>query len=337
MSNATQIVTMLLGVFSSSAGFRLAGLVAATVVVIVVGYLIARRRRALPSDPESDLTVLSDAQSFTPPMRVKGAAGWDSSRMRLGSDVMAMRTHGQKQPLLWVASDSDTGLNRDHNEDALLIDIKIGLLMVADGIGGSQAGEVASSLATKVIAQYVEEHFWNEQIQDVLYKAVINANQRIYERAAENPTLTGMGTTIVAALCTSDTLYIVHLGDSRAYFINHSSIRQITNDHTIVAALILKGQLTKEEALVHPKRHVITKWLGSQEALKPELNIVAWDRGDYLLLCTDGLTDMVDDPTIKAIVIDAEKSLNTKCQNLIAAANERGGLDNITVVLACHS
>jgi protein phosphatase len=243
----------------------------------------------------------------------------------------------QLQPLLWVASGSDTGLNRDHNEDALLVDIESGLLLVADGVGGSQAGEIASRLAAEFIALYVKQHLQDMHLQDVLREAVLNANGRIHDAATENPAWMGMGSTVVAALCSSDTLYVVHEGDSRAYLINSSAMQRITRDNTVVAELIEKGMLTPDEARVHPERHVVTKSLGTPQPFEPELSFVSWGAGDYLLLCSDGLTDMIDDFAIKAIITDPEKMLEAKCESLIEAANQRGGADNITVVLAYHS
>ena len=235
---------------------------------------------------------------------------------------------------MWVASKTDPGVTRDHNEDALLVDTGAGLLLVADGVGGNRAGEVASSLAAELIAQYINEHLKDEHIENLLRESVISANQGIRERAAKNPAWAGMGSTVVAALCSSDLLYVVHVGDSRAYLINNSVMHQITRDHTIVEELIELGQLTQEEALIHPERHVITKSLGSKRPLEPELDFVSWKAGNYLLLCSDGLTDMVDDVAINAIVVDADITLEQKCLSLVQAANQHGGEDNITVVLA---
>jgi PPM family protein phosphatase len=312
--------------------------VAAIAFIVTVLFLFTQQRRALLSNQRRDSAAsasapaLANVQSFVPPLRAEDTVDLETVKRPESSDFEALAA-----PLLWVASDSDMGLSRDHNEDALLVDVETGLLLVADGVGGSQAGEIASSLAAEFIGHYVKQHVQDMSPKDVLLEAVLDANRRIHERAAENPKWTGMGSTIVAALCSSRTLYVVHEGDSRAYLTTCSAIQRITRDNTVVEELIEKGLLTPDEARFHPERHVVTKSLGTPQPFEPELNFVSWGTGEYLLLCSDGLTDMVDDFAIKAIVTDPEKTLEAKCESLIDAANQRGGVDNITVVLAYHS
>lgn len=327
------------GPISRNALLLVIGLVVAAVAIIVIVFLLTRRRRALRRSKRRELiasvsappTASVSAQFFVPAVRAIAEPESPRSERLDGAHKLP---YAPDQPLVWVASKTDPGVTRDHNEDALLVDTGAGLLLVADGVGGNRAGEVASSLAAELIAQYINEHLKDEHIENLLRESVISANQGIRERAAKNPAWAGMGSTVVAALCSSDLLYVVHVGDSRAYLINNSVMHQITRDHTIVEELIELGQLTQEEALIHPERHVITKSLGSKRPLEPELDFVSWKAGNYLLLCSDGLTDMVDDVAINAIVVDADITLEQKCLSLVQAANQHGGEDNITVVLA---
>ena len=329
------------GPISGSTFFLVIGLVVAAVAIIVIVFLLAQRRRALRRSERRELTAAVSApptaavsaQFFVP--AVRAIAEPQSPRTRSERLEGAHKLpYASGQPLVWVASKTDPGVTRDHNEDALLVDTATGLLLVADGVGGNRAGDVASSLAAELIAQHISEHLKDENFENLLRESVIIANQGIRERAAKNPAWAGMGSTVVAAICSSDLLYVVHVGDSRAYLINNSVMHQITRDHTVVEELIEHGQLTQEEALIHPDRHVITKSLGSKRPLEPELDFVSWKAGNYLLLCSDGLTDMVDDVAINAMVVDADMTLEQKCLSLVQAANQHGGKDNITVVLA---
>jgi protein phosphatase len=339
-SNATGIAYQLQGPTDGISGNAILVLVvvAAVAFILAVVFLFTQHRRALLSNQKrnsaalANVPALASAQSFTPPLRREDTVDLETVTRPESSDLAALAA-----PLLWVASGSDTGLQRDHNEDALQVDVETGLLLVADGVGGSQAGEIASSLAAEFIGHYVKQHVQDMSPKDVLLEAVLDANRRIHERATENPEWTGMGSTIVAALCSSRTLYVVHEGDSRACLITSSAIQRITRDNTVVEELVEKGLLTPDEARLHPERHVVTKSLGTPQPFEPELNFVSWGAGDYLLLCSDGLTDMVDDFAIMAIVTDPEKTLKAKCESLIDAANQGGGVDNITVVLAYHS
>ncbi|MGZ4847218.1 MAG: Stp1/IreP family PP2C-type Ser/Thr phosphatase [Halobacteriota archaeon] len=315
-------------------------LLALVVVFCVVASIVsarARAKRAPPPDRRRDVATVSSVQSFVPLAGARDTVAVQRPDIQSGRAERAETLlYTQDRPLVWAASATDLGLTRDHNEDAYLVDPTVGLLLVADGVGGGQAGEVASSIAVEVIGRHVKEHVADDGIENVLREAVIGADQAIRERATENVALTGMGSTVVAALCGSDTLYIVHAGDSRAYLINGHATKQITHDDSIVAQLVARGELTQDEARVHPERHVITKSLGGQRPVTPELDFVPWKTGDYVLLCSDGLTDMIDDTAINAIVTDADTTVEGKCQRLVRAANQQGGRDNITVVLAYH-
>lgn len=341
-SNATSITHHLQGLSDGISGNAMLALAVVTAVVSILAaaFLFTRRRRALlsnrrrHSEVSARVPALVSVQSFTAPTRAEDTVDLDTIKRPESSDIAALPA---QQQLLWVASGSDTGLNRDHNEDAFLIDVETGILLVADGVGGGQAGEIASRLAAEFVAHYVKRHLQDMHLKDVLREAVVETNQCIYQKAQENPAWTGMGSTVVAALCSSHTLHVVHEGDSRAYLITRSAIQRITHDNTVVEELVEKGLLTPDEARLHPERHIVTKSLGTPQPFEPELNFVSWGAGDYLLLCSDGLTDMIDDFAIKAIVTDLEKTLEVKCESLIDTANQRGGVDNITVVLAYHS
>lgn len=229
---------------------------------------------------------------------------------------------------------SDKGKRRGNNEDAFLINKKIALLIVADGIGGHQAGEVASRLAVKIMDTYIKEHIGGKKIPEVLYDAIIQTNHVVYTKAKEDKALSGMGTTIVVALYEKEKIHIAHIGDSRAYLITKKDIIQLTQDHSVAAELVRMGTITPEDEKHHPNRHIITRSIGNRPEIEPEINTFSWEKGDYLLLCTDGLTDMVDDQSIKRIITKNKQKLEKKAQELINLANNNGGKDNITLILA---
>lgn len=231
---------------------------------------------------------------------------------------------------------SDLGKVRETNEDNLYVDKEVGLFIVADGMGGHRAGEVASEMAVRVISSVIKEKVSEadkKNIFSVIKKSISIANDEIYRKSRENPNLNGMGTTTVLALLNKNKFYIGNIGDSRAYLIRNSKITQLTEDHSLVADLVKTGQITKEEARVHPRRNVITRALGTREDIKADIKSINIKEGDYILLCTDGLTDMLRDEEIRDIILSPKNSIQGKCRELINKANEKGGRDNITVVL----
>jgi len=228
---------------------------------------------------------------------------------------------------------TDVGKVREINEDSLFVDEDTGLFIVADGMGGHQAGEVASEMAVKAISLSIKENLSNNnKILSMIKDSISRANNEIFNKSIKNPQLNGMGTTVVIGLLNKRKFYIANVGDSRAYVIRDNPIKQLTEDHSLVANLVKTGQITTEEAKVHPKRNIITKALGTAEEVKPDITSINIKKGDYILLCTDGLTDMLRDEDIKEIVLSS-KETDEKCKALIALANEKGGRDNITVVL----
>jgi PPM family protein phosphatase len=236
-----------------------------------------------------------------------------------------------------VAAKSDRGRVRPNNEDSLWVDERLGLLIVADGMGGHAGGEVASALAIEEVAAYVGRHVTGsepaEQTAASLHGAIRAADEAIWANASSNRLLRGMGTTVVLALCQGDQLHIAHVGDSRAYLMRQGELRQLTEDHSTVAQLIRAGLLTPKQARSHPLRHQISRYLGSRVAAA-EINSVTWQHGDSLLLCSDGLTNMVQDHHIAELILQAGADVQAACEALVARANALGGEDNISVILA---
>jgi PPM family protein phosphatase len=223
---------------------------------------------------------------------------------------------------------TDPGRKRRRNEDSFVIEPP--LFAVADGMGGAQAGEVASRLAA---AAFREFHGADDLEPEERLAAIIQeGNRRIYERAADDAQVSGMGTTITAALIGGDALIIGHVGDSRAYRLRSGRFEQLTEDHSLVADLVRSGRLTPEEADTHPQRSVITRALGTDPEVDVDTFAVAVETGDLFLLCSDGLTTMVGDEDIRDLLAGA-RDLEQAGKGLVKAANRAGGEDNVTVVL----
>ena len=226
------------------------------------------------------------------------------------------------------AGTTDAGRKRRRNEDAFVHDPP--LFAVADGMGGAQAGEVASRLAA---AAFREFHDADELEPEERVVAIIQeANRRIYERARSDVQASGMGTTITAALLVESTVVVGHVGDSRAYRLREGLLEQLTEDHSLVADLVRSGRLSPEEADAHPQRSVITRALGTDAEVDVDTFTVAAEAGDVFLLCSDGLTTMVADEEITTTIAEAD-TLEQATKALVKAANRAGGEDNITVVL----
>jgi protein phosphatase len=225
------------------------------------------------------------------------------------------------------ASVTDTGRRRRHNEDAYVCEPP--LFAVADGMGGAQAGELASGLAAAALRDESSELTGGEQRVDDLIQ---EANRRIYERQSQDASASGMGTTITVALVEDGRVAIGHVGDSRAYLIRDRKLEQLTEDHSLVAELVRSGKLSPEEAEGHPQRSVITRALGTDPDVDVDTFSVETKGGDLFLLCSDGLTSMVSDETILREVERNRDDLGKAAKALVRAANKGGGEDNITVV-----
>jgi protein phosphatase len=228
---------------------------------------------------------------------------------------------------LRAASVTDTGRRRRHNEDAYVCEPP--LFAVADGMGGAQAGELASGLAAAALRDETSELAGGEQRVDDLIQ---EANRRVYQRQSQDASASGMGTTMTVALVEDGRVAIGHVGDSRAYLIRDRKLEQLTEDHSLVAELVRSGKLSPEEAEGHPQRSVITRALGTDPDVDVDTFSVETKPGDLFLLCSDGLTSMVDDETILREVKRNRNDLAKAAKALVRAANKGGGEDNITVV-----
>jgi len=222
---------------------------------------------------------------------------------------------------------SDTGRQRRANEDSLLV--RSPLFVIADGMGGAQAGEVASSVAVAAFRPGLPD---GEEPELALEALAQDANARIHELSQANAEQAGMGTTLTAIYVGEQDVAIAHVGDSRAYCLRDGELIKLTDDHSLVDELMRQGRLTPEEAVEHPQRSVITRALGIEGRVEVDTRSFGGRPGDIYLLCSDGLTTMVDEGLI-AEILAAERGLAAAGEALIAAANEAGGRDNITVIL----
>jgi protein phosphatase len=223
---------------------------------------------------------------------------------------------------------SDTGRQRRVNEDAFFA--RSPLFVLADGMGGAQAGEVASRVAAETFAAGLPDEGGPEQR---LAARVVEANTRIHELSQADRDRAGMGTTLTAAYVDADEIAIAHVGDSRAYLLRDGELTRLTRDHTLVDELVRRGKLTEEEAAEHPQRSIITRALGPEPDVEIDTLTCRAQAGDVVLLCSDGLTSMVSEADVEAIMARAT-SLEAAGRALVAAANDAGGRDNITVLLA---
>lgn len=219
---------------------------------------------------------------------------------------------------------------RQVNEDAVL---ETGnMFAVADGMGGHQAGEVASSLALSVVAQYIEDNIGLISGEKLVEKAASAANAAVYKKATSSSKFRQMGTTLTLMYRESDTVYISHIGDSRAYLFREGELKRVTRDHSLVAALVEEGEITEEQAMVHPQRNIILKALGLEPQVEIDVSAVKIQPGDVFMLATDGLTGLVDDEAIKE-VMRADGDPSTWSRALVDRGLEAGGSDNISVVV----
>ena len=237
-----------------------------------------------------------------------------------------------------VIGRSDTGRVRPTNQDAFVcgeLSDTTCFAVVCDGMGGANGGNVASAIAIKVIADRIVDTYRDgmteTSLRHMLEAAVSAANIEIFDAAADNLDLRGMGTTVVAVIAGGNKAYIAHVGDSRAYMAGTGGFDQITLDHSVVQAMVEKGQLTQSEARNHPRKHFLTRALGVEEDVECDFTSVDFSGDDLLLLCTDGLTNMVETDDIYAVI--RASSPEDVPDALIAAANMAGGSDNITAVV----
>jgi protein phosphatase len=252
------------------------------------------------------------------------------------------------QPLLQAlaaASLTDPGRVRDHNEDCIESRPDIGLFVLADGMGGYNAGEVASGMATSLISDGLEDAWSPRAVERMgrdeakaLSERLINeqiarANSAIFTTSQNNPECAGMGTTLVVALFYDNFLTVAHIGDSRLYRLRGESMEQVTRDHSLLQEQLDSGLITPEEAKLSQNKNLVTRALGIDPSVEPELHVYETQPDDTYLLCSDGLSDMVEDEEIRLTLITLKSNPNLTVQQLVQAANDNGGRDNISAML----
>jgi PPM family protein phosphatase len=243
-----------------------------------------------------------------------------------------------------VARMSHVGMLREHNEDAVASDMSIGVVLLADGMGGYKAGEVASEIAVLMIASELTEAMQSSSRlfktelnllpeSNMLINAVEKTNAAIYHVAQIQPECAGMGTTLVAGIFTDNKLVLGHIGDSRMYRLRGKSFVQLTEDHSLVQEQINAGLLTSAQAKVAKNKNLVTRALGIDQAVELDIQELDVEVGDQYLLCSDGLSDLISDAEIAQILREEQANIESAAEKLIEKANEYGGLDNISVVI----
>lgn len=236
---------------------------------------------------------------------------------------------------------TDRGLVRRQNQDAFLCEeirlINAVLLIVCDGMGGAKSGNIASQMALEVFKDsiYSELDFFGDEktAAALMKRAAAAANRAVFEKSCTDPACSGMGTTLVAAIVMESGAVILNIGDSRAYILSGTSeIKQITRDHSVVEDMIERGEITKEEARIHPNRNLITRAVGTSENVDPDTFFIPMKKDDLLLLCSDGLTNIVDDSALSEELLKSE-DLRVCCEGLVQAAIVRGAPDNVTAAV----
>ena len=237
-----------------------------------------------------------------------------------------------------VLAKTDIGKFREINQDFYYISEETDnpqLYILADGMGGYKGGEIASKLATESVKKYILNNFdkiikEKEEILKLIKSSVEYANMVVYEKSKEVPDLEGMGTTLEVCLIYNNKAYIGHVGDSRIYRIRKNVIRKLTKDHSYVQQLVEDKKITREEAKSHPKKNMLTKALGCTAYVEPDIRARNFEKGDIFIICSDGLTNMVDENKIYELITN---DINTAADKLINLANEAGGYDNITIII----
>lgn len=236
--------------------------------------------------------------------------------------------------LHYTAAVTDRGRKRPSNEDAFGLSVEHGVYIVCDGMGGAAAGEIASSLAVEEALRVLTARDGNEGIPPpaLAEEAVYTANDAIFSRAQRNPRLSGMGTTLVALLTRESRVWVINIGDSRCYRLRNRCLEQISTDHSLVDEQVRMGRMTEAEALRSPLRNVITRALGTQSSVTPDIFELEADPGDLFMLCSDGLTREISDPLVESL-LSLDLRLEELCARLVSAAKKAGGHDNITCLL----
>jgi PPM family protein phosphatase len=250
------------------------------------------------------------------------------------------------QPQWWTGvGRTETGHIRTSNQDAMALLNDCGVWLVADGMGGHPAGDVAAQTAVAVATQRARAraswlHDHPSGAAEFMIDLVTSANLRIHDLMAAKPSLRGMGTTLVALAITpisTPIAHIAHLGDSRAYLYRAGQLKQVTRDHTLVQKLVQRGLIDEATALTHPERHVLAKGLGMSVDMQPELTSIPVIPHDMIMLCSDGLTKMLTDAAMASILSRTNGDPGRACHNLIEAALNKGGEDNVTVIIVAYN
>ena len=240
---------------------------------------------------------------------------------------------------------SDAGRVREHNEDTIGTDPDIGLVVLADGMGGYKAGEVASGIAVRTVMSLLKDAVEREDLTRrdeqsglsrpgiLLRDAIHRANKIIYQTARTQANCEGMGTTVVAGLFFDDTLTVAHVGDSRLYRVREQQLSQVTEDHSLLQELVARGFYTPEEAQRAAAKNYVTRALGVEATVEVDVTEVPVQKGDLFLLCSDGLSDMVEDDDIQLTISTFGANLQTLARQLVLLGNDNGGRDNISIVL----
>jgi serine/threonine protein phosphatase PrpC len=246
---------------------------------------------------------------------------------------------------LEIASHSDPGMVRSHNEDSIASDASKGLVVLADGMGGYNAGEVASGMATTVLVtelqHLLEERSPHEMdaesglplAQRLLREQIAKTNTSIFQASQSQPQYAGMGTTLVVALFYDNRITVAHIGDSRLYRLRGDEFRQITRDHSLLQEQIDSGMITPEQAKMSQNKNLVTRALGIDPTVEPEIHDYETEPGDIYLLCSDGLCDMVSDEDMGMVLQTLSSNLKLCAEHLVQMANDNGGRDNVSVIL----
>lgn len=245
---------------------------------------------------------------------------------------------------------TDIGLKRSHNEDNFYRSDELGIYLVADGMGGHAAGEVASSVSVKTVAEFAERYAQDNSLTwpfgfdtrlteegNALITGIQLANQALCQMQQERPELNGMGTTVAAIRITGNQVLVAHVGDSRVYRFRNGELELLTSDHSWVNEQLQKNIITAEEARTHRYRNVITRALGNRTELEIDVRLENVEPGDCFLLCSDGLSGMVEDTEMQQLLTDSPDCIRSAANSLVARANEAGGHDNISVVIVSCS
>lgn len=262
-------------------------------------------------------------------------------KLRVVSSVRSIWKQVRGEQRMRTAQKTDIGRTRVVNEDRAVIVNGAGgitIAIVADGMGGHRAGDTASQITIETLQselQQLDGGMSGTECEEIIKLAIAKANDKVYQAAMSDEQLHGMGTTVVLSIATEEELRIAHIGDSRAYKVSEGGIVQLTDDHSLVNELVKSGQISAEDALHHPRRNVLTRALGTEKWVLPDIQRFDWQQHDMLLLCSDGLSSHVEPDQINRILC-GDADLDKKADDLIQLALEAGGEDNITVILLAN-